>query len=1710
MTAGGVKEEEEDGSSPVGRGGAGTYIEGELGAFYLLQMLAGSEARGLPNARIQEVQFQGGDEGYALDDLIVHGSSHKGSSLLEIQSKRTIKFSPKDAIFQSVCEQIVRSAPGDKPSDRHLFAVAAERTSFAISGPYQDVLAWAQVAKTGAQFFERLRLKGVASDAMRDFAQTFRANLIDQGITDDDETIWGIVRRFLILEFDFESAAPMARAHSLALAAHVLAPEDAARAEALWSNLIELVIKTGKTGGSISRAELPKLLTDRGFRLAGNRNYALSRARLAEMSSLTLRDIGTTVGGVNLSRPSALAAVEGARDQHRFIEITGKPGVGKSYVLRHLAERIGRESHVIVLDPIGTPDGGWTALAQRLDIPGTAKEFLADLAVSGGGVLFVDGLDMFVSPERRRTVNDLLREIAKIDGFSVVVSTRPDFDTESRSWLAEDALTLLGPPHKVVVGELDDEEIATLSELAPELSALLAPGHPAASISRNLYRLTQLLKVPSSVEIRTEAALADRWWQTADGAQTGQVRAAQRILADLAKAALAGRDTIEAAADSPARDHLLRSLTLSEQKRDRLGFYHDVLRDWTIGALIYEDPTLLQEIDLSVPPSPSLMRGIEFAGRFALEKNKDGSAWYALLVTLSPARSHDGWRRQALMAVVRSELSLQLLNRCKSTLLAHGGALLSELCTAITAVETTPVAEILAKAGIANGEFLETPRSLRTATSSSALNVIIWCAVNVNEIPIQAIASIVKLVEIQIFLAVGISQFGQMTARMLFKWLIQLDLQDTAVEIPSPPDAPRLPSQARQQMISDLRSMTLMLAGNAPEETKVYLAAVAAENNPYKVKEIRQFSRILASAAPCEFAALVEASLIETPHHELPRRSLSDRALSFADTDYLPASPAQPPFLDLLEAAPETGLALIRKLVATGVAFHARAKSTTTNGYTLVFNGKPRFFPWVETYFWARGQAQEYSAASGLMALEAWSQERLDRSDDVQAVLDDIFGPEGSCAAYLLVAIDVLVSHWPSTREALVPFLATPELLSNDRTRTTHEALAGMFVRKEPNGRVKLADLAKRPSRRIILEDLLPYYLADDGAGRNLRTLLRSAVEEIGPYSDHSNFGDPAFMGACALNRLDRANWVEVDEGLSYRSPPVEAEHLAKLEESRRKLVGSSEIEAKIQLAVNDPARGAVELAREAVDYAGGSLPDGSDTDHLKSRSTRLIATAMLVARDGDDDLLMRHEGWVREVIAKALEEEGERFSSGDILGYNRPGMSICALIHLWNRRGRQSDRNLFIETATRKDLAAVLASKAALTVITETDPRVLKSAVRVAFACRRWRWHPYDEDVASRAAYEAEKERLHREAVSSEIVWLDGGPEPIWPILPEESPSLRDESSARRAKALRGSREGADEASVASWSRAASVHVDTQAIAKWLELLSQEGHATPEWYVELIEAYASWSVRLNGYGHPADTDLDRSPDDWNYAFYKLIATALMDAAPDRFGSILQPIVELPDRSFCDIAHTIVHAADVLYFNDRNRAADRAVELRERFVERMMAFRRWSWEGRHGGMRVDYTNGPPIAVLVMNLYTAFSGTQSYLVPAVFDRVDPLLETLRPMLPGGPTAFIALCTMNTLLVAPTARHLDFLLHAAETWLAEPQKDPSMWQALGIGRKIAQWFEGAAVKDPSLISQAHFERSRIDTILGRLVSFGVSEAHDIEVQIQSGKGDIAASR
>lgn len=1693
MSSDEVENEEERGSSPAARGGAGVYIEGELGAFYLLAMLARSEPRGLRNTRIERVRFQGVELGYALDDLILHAANTAGDSVLEIQSKRTITFAPKDPIFREVCAQIATSTHASVPEERHFLSVATQRTSNAISGAYQDVLQWAHVVGTSAEFFRRLSAKGVASKPMRDFVATFRANLVAEGVDDDDDAIWRILRRFLILEFDFESSSPVARTLGLVLAGQVLSDEDSSRAGALWSDLIEISIATAKTGGSLDLPTLSDELRHRGYRLAGDRNFSPARARLKEMARFALATIGDTIAGMHLPRLDAIGAVDNALERHRLVEIRGGPGVGKSGVLRHFAERYLRQSHVIVLDPIGTPDGGWSAYAQSLGVSATAKAFLSDVAASGGSVLFIDSLEMFTEPGRQRTVNDLLREASTIEGFTVIATARSGFGEDGESWLAEDALASLGAAQIVTVGELQDGEVEMLSDHAPELRVLLAPGHPAAPIARNLYRLSRLLKVASSATIRTEAALAHYWWRTADGASAAEVRAAQRILADLVDRSLIGADALELKSDSTARSHLLRSLTLREGRRDHLGFYHDVLRDWAVACRIHENRSHLATLDLTVPVSPRIARGIEFAGRLSLEMEKGCDSWLDLMTALSPAGSHGSWRRHALLAIVRSELGPVLLDRCSETLLAQGGVLFRELCTAIVAVETVATAKLLRSVDQGRTQPV-VPKSLRTNTTGSAVWVLQWCVSLANQIPLQAIRAVIDLVEVQYVVFIRAPSLAEPVAKMLFGWLHQLDIRNALRTIPSEKGAGHLDRQAFDRLVEDLRTWALLLANHAPDEAKAYIRAVSAERGSYKVKAIRSYSRSLVQAAPGELAALIVGSLIEHRGRGSTNGGSRNSAFSFADSDYLPASPAQPPFFDLLEASPEIGLGLIRKLTLEAIAHRSRGADAGADGFTIVFENGPRFFPWKQSYFWSRDQATEYSVASGLKALEAWGHARLDAGESVDVVLADILGPEGSCAAYLLVAVDLLISHWPKSREALVPFMACPELLSLERSRHSHDLMHDRFSGREPSGKVLLADLAARPSRRIPLENMAGGYLADDALSNWLRTHLEVAVEALGGFDERAAFSDPAFMGAHILNVLDPQNWVEVEGGRAYRSPPPEAEHLKLLSARSDQLVRSSEIEAKIDLAISDPNRASPEVAREAANYAAAALPDDNDTDALKMRSTRLVATALLIARDGDDTLLGAQEHWVRAAIDRGLAESDDGHAgSSELLRFNRPALAICALIHLWLRKRTPGDRDALIAMAARRDRSAPTAFAAALDALIARDSRLLKAAMRAAFGSCTYRWRPWHEDASEQERFKREKAAEEARAAAAEVAWLNGGHEPEWPAFPDET---HDSSQAADNDLT--------DPVVDPVTDGATIHADSQLAARWLRLLTGNTASAIVWRGEIVDAYATWSATVNGQGLPPAAEVEGLRHEWNEQFYALLGIAMMDMTPPRFEEQLRLVTGLPDKSFGDVAEPLIHAADVAYFNDAQRTSERAVELRTRLVRRTLELRGWAWLRRPGDLSINRDTAKIVAKVLMNTHDSFTGTQSYLVQGVFDRVDPLLDTLRPLLPGGPTAFIARCTVNMLLVEPRARHIDFLLSGVEAWLEQLPSDHTIWVTLGIGRKVIEWFEKVIVEDPGLLGRGHPQRNRIDAALGRLVDLGVPEAHEMEKRIESARG------
>lgn len=1152
---------------------------------------------------------------------------------------------------------------------------------------------------------------------------------------------------------------------------------------------------------------------------------------------------------------------------------------------------------------------------------------------------------------------------------------------------------------------------------------------------------------------------------------------------------------------SDARIHLMTSLTLTEVRRDHFSFYHDVLRDWGIACLIHEDLGNLGDVDLSVPVSPRVARGIEFAARLALEGAHDAAPWLKLLECLSPDHAHSSWRRNALLANVRSELCSELLIRNSAALLGSGGALLVELISVIMAVETGSPAQIYGNIDLKGGERF--PRGLRFDVTGHGVRLLRWVFENKSRIPLQALGSVADLVQIEMPILLSFPVLGNPTATMLFEWLRQLDIRNAKTSIPEDKTLGRMDYSARQRMVESLRSMALLLARNAPEAARQYLREIDGKRNSHKVKAIRQHSAVLAQVAPDELADLVANSLIvrqdETDAFD---RYRTGRAFGHADGDYLPASPAQPPFFDLLLHAKEVGLRLVRRLVKAAIDAHSDGRDPGENGFTIEFSESPRFFPWANTYFWSRDQSRESSVGSALKALEAWGHRQLDAGEPVDDVLSDVLGPPGSPAAFLLVAVDLLLSHFPASRSALTPFLANPDLLAFECDRgdydQTDTGRLGMF--DEPKGAVTLADLRARLSRKATLREAVRYYVDDDSDSAKLRKALRTAVKRLEPYGEHTELRDPAFIGRHALNLVTPENWIETEGGRVYRSPYDEQRHLQRLRERRMPFVDAGNMDARIHWATRGGEYATPETARTAVEFAAGRLPDGQGADSSNELATQLVRTALLVARDGDDELLASNEEWVRDVVQRALNEEAD-YAARRVqnFAYSRPVLGALALIHLWRRFQLKSDCHTILSIAARRDQVAMPAFAVAMTTIMQMDARLLKAGMRVAFAGLHWRKRRYGEDDELQKVFEQERSEKLQAAVIAEVAWLDGDLEQAWPSFPADEPHVRQSLFLRVPKAGKTDRKLA--ATAKTTSRGSAVYVESVAAAAWLALLNSDEAKNLEWRKELVEAYAGWSARANGLGLPVDAEVDQTPSEWNRQFYALFAAALLDVDDGEFGSLIKQVTCLPDNAFADVAETLVLAADILYFNDTARQPERPVKLREHLTLRTTALRRWRSNYTPQSLSIDFDTGGIVARMLLNTHNPLSGTNSYLVPAVAERLDPLLAPLAKLQSGGPTTFVAICTMNMLLVAPLVRHLDFLLAAIEAWFERVPSDTGLWVTARVGMKVIEWFEAAIFQDPALLETTHPHRARIDRVVGRLVAIGIAEARELEKQIEA---------
>jgi hypothetical protein len=1701
-------------SSPTSTGPAGAHFEGKVGAHYLLSMLVEASPRGLPGTMIDRIELQRAAQGMHLDDVIVRAHDRSGkAAILEIQVKRTIPFSPKDEVFRSVVEQIAKTAANpDFWTSNHQLAIATSATSRKINGAYQDVLTWARQTGDAKTFMEQIERSGTSNEDMRAFVQTFRSHLHEAGVTRDDEAVWKLLARLHILIFDFTAQGSSAQELAQERCARALEPAEANRAGDLWKALTDIALEVAASAGDRDRNRLLEDLQKSSFKLAALPSNTHALRALAELSRGALEDIDDRVCGASLSRISYVSAVRAALEGHRYVEIRGEAGMGKSGLMRHFAEQIAEESPILVLTPERTPVGGWFELQSKLGYQGDCRDLLHDLARNGGATLFIDSLDFF-PPAARLTVIDILRQAEGVPGISVIATARREFGEFEPSWLPQQPVATMEPANPVDIEELSKEETDELRQAAPRIAWLLTENHPARAVIRNLYRLSRLASLsPNDSVPLSEAEMASRWWSVADGEKDDTYLDRARLLRSLAKQAIGLASRLDTTGHpANAIRELISNETVSELGIDRVKFRHDVLREWAVANLLFSDPATVALLSLSDAPPPDLARAVELAARMKIERGDNSDGWLAFLEEFSASEANTVWRRSVLLSLARSELSRDLLTKAAGALFADKGALLKELIRVVMAVDS----ELASKHFVIKGPAkTKLPEGFHVPSGPSWLRLIRWSLAISEYLPAGALLDVANLFGAWCMAFIGQDPYTPLIVRQVHTWL-------RAIEQHEDPLHEVLRSQLDDTewaaLAAELRQTFLLFCNRVPELAVEYLESFYSRpHHERSMLELLKFRGTLAQAAPTEFADLTIEALIPKPRRSRYRESMPEGPFDFADYQFHPVSPAHGPFFDLLSAVPSEGLRLIRRLVDHAIGHFSNGAVPGEDVVTLHFPDGRRTFPWTMSYVWSR----EYSDGPGvvisaLMALEIWAHRRIEAGEPVETVIRQVLAGTHTPAAYLLIAVDLLISHWPKSKETAIPFLGCPQLLSMDRNRIIfdrREDIPDPFnlkgIQKEPIGLVSVKELDLLPSRSLMFDQLLDahdHFLepVPNPALQRLRELLEEAAKSLGAPEQNSGLLDPRLMVIHALNRLEPDNWKLADFRLTdgsavsqvaYFSPPEEAAHHARLEQESRQRRTDAEMTRILSRLLDLPERATPEFVIHAVEWAQHKAAEQAtgdrDADWIKQEAINMAA--LIAARDGGREARNRFRGWLLETFQHALEAKDDTVHRvRDGLRYNPFAMAFLGMIHLLKDERSSDELRELLKVAGRMNPAAAHGMAAGAVELSEIDERFPRAVVRTAFKAMTRpdrNWNTEEQEYLDRLEAQQEEVLAH---IEEEIGWLESrGPEPAWPSFIPKAPYVCFRHRNRPGRP--------------EIEEHATSHTDPQGAGLWLKSIEEllDLPALP-WLRSLVESYKLWTKIANGFGFELDEQLDGEPDDWNRPFFRIVPLCLVNATSEQVAAILSDhFSNIPERSFFDLLALFQRDVDWVYFNRKVLPIETAVAVRSQLIQMVRQTNDWRWLRDQRKERIDLH----LAAAVSTLFFVESGgivgtTKAYLLEKGIDGLGPFLPVLQDLVVDNPSPYVGNMALLLLEVSPRPEQMELLLFCAEAWMPVYQGNSQFWREYGFGQRWCSIVRKILERDSSGYGRGLPRRVSLDRVLAYLVTEGIVGAGQLEEMLKA---------
>lgn len=672
-------------SSPASTGGAGTFFEQHVAAYWIAQLLV----RGVPpiliNCVVRQVHFQTERLGWNTDDFLIEcDCGGIATRKLVGQVKRALQVSAADDEFRKAVldswldfnniEQF------DPTKDR--FVLVTQRGTKMLLEHFAGLLDGARAARDGAEFEKRLQTKGfISGTAVRYCGEVQK---IIGGIDATPKCAaeaWPFLRTLHVLSLDLDTSTRQNEAQIKTLLAYTAAEADAiATANTTWNELLTVASQALREARSLSRDDIPSELTRRHDTVSTSEHQVLRSAR--EHAQLIIRGIRSELGqAFHLPRAQLAQNVLSELETGQVVLLSGPAGCGKSAIAKNVAQLMADDQFVLALRAAELAQAHLDVTLQNAQIPTNARNLNAILAAQSKRLVLVESIERLLERPIRDAFGDLMTLVREDPGLRVLLTCR-DYSTEQvrAGFLQSNKIK-----HTVIaVPLIDDAELAQIEAALPALAVPLKI--PALrKLLRNPFFLDKALEIewPNDESLpKSEREFRILFWRQIIRAEhrstPGEARHREVVFQEVAVRRARALSAYVPCTDlDPAIIAVLRQDALLELPHGSLTLAataHDVLEDWAIIHWMEEQNLItdgsLKALAACIGAHPAIRRGYRSWVSELIDRDA-GAADQLLTAAITDTETAAQFRDDTFISFLKAGAAADFLTRHEARLAAN-------------------------------------------------------------------------------------------------------------------------------------------------------------------------------------------------------------------------------------------------------------------------------------------------------------------------------------------------------------------------------------------------------------------------------------------------------------------------------------------------------------------------------------------------------------------------------------------------------------------------------------------------------------------------------------------------------------------------------------------------------------------------------------------------------------------------------------------------------------------------------------------------------------------------------------------------------------------------------------------------------------------------------------------------------------------------------